>query len=543
MKWTNVILINKERLMFKKSVFILIVVSMLISTCWSEIIISNVVGGSEEIVNFKKLDEGESLSLFLSSNGEKIAARNMPEGSSLTPQENSSWLFEWTPNGSQSGHYSVGFYTPNNSDLNYKNVRIVVSNTQFMIPAGEIFQYLFTATDPEGDDVEITVVGLPDGSSFTGDKYGPKLFQWNPDEDQLGLHSMILTATDFPSVGFSKIDTSIIRMTVTRLSYEDMPYDFNKDGKINGMDFSMFSSHWMKGTKTDLEKYLLCSFPMSEGEGSIIKDSSHPKNDGIITGATWGTDGLYFDGQSDYVKIDGSESFDITTKFTISVWIKLDDVIRDTEWQKIVIKPYETFSTPWELINLGLGKKSNSPRIILTDGVVGGKSIIVGDPNTILEPKQWYHLAATYDGVEISLHVNGSKVASSNASFSVGKNNEPIYVGGRESRNTFNGYISNLDIYNYNVSETTILSIYENNKNIMNNTSATIVYVIPTDTRYHKIDCAHLSGATEFRNITIDEAEKEGFQPCPDCKPLDSKYTSYDKLNLDGILNIFLNND
>ena len=214
----------------------------------ADITILDSQGGSEETVSFKKVDEGEYFAFSLSANGRDIKARNMPQGATLAKNPiDSSFLFQWEPTDVQSGHYSIGFYAGEPNDLTYKSVRIIVSNTKFMITAEKEFSYLFAATDPDNDDVILTMENLPQGATFVGNSVGPKLFTWTPSADQLGVHQMVLTATDNPPDGNAKQDVSTIEITVSLLSAEAMPYDFNRDGKVNGIDFGMFSRYWMKG--------------------------------------------------------------------------------------------------------------------------------------------------------------------------------------------------------------------------------------------------------------------------------------------------------
>lgn len=234
----------------KKLMVILVVILMSIQTSSfgsnPDIVITDVIGGSEELVNFKKVDELESISFKVTSTSDSIPnARNLPVGATYS----NDGVFSWTPSDTQSGMYALGFYLGDPNNLIYKNIRIVVANTYFRIPYDEEFQYLFMATDPDNDDVELTITYLPEGATFEGGKFTPKLFSWKPTEEQIGVHTMTLVATDNPSGGSPKQDVSVITLNVTRLKYESMPYDFNRDGKVNLLDYAMFSKHWMKGIK------------------------------------------------------------------------------------------------------------------------------------------------------------------------------------------------------------------------------------------------------------------------------------------------------
>ena len=543
-------LIYKDRKMFRNIIMFLILV--VTYPCLADIMISDSTGGSDELVNFKKIDEGESISFHLSANGDTVLARNLPQGATLTRDTVSTSLFQWTPNDTQSGHYTIGFYTDGYNNLTYKSIRVIVSNTQFMITAEQKFTYLFTATDPDDDDVSLRMLNLPVGARFEGKAVGPKLFTWTPTINQLGVHKMILVATDNPESGDPKQDVSNIEITVSLLEPEAMPYDFDRDGKISGKDFSMFSKYWLKGAKSDTSVTLspdpispesaIVNLKLDEGSGLIANDSSSSSNNGSISGATWSVDGLYFDGENDFVAIQNSDTLDnLDKEITVSLWIKLGSKVRNTYWQKLFIKPYETLTNPWELICIDLGKFSNNPRFLLSDGIPDGRSVNVSDPNVILDTDVWYNLVGVYNGSNAILYVNGDVVSIKPVDFTIGKNSLPFFVGSRNGVYVFNGYISNVLVYDKALSNLDIRQEYIKNKDTMSMLGNTTVYVSEKDSTYHKIDCQKLSGATTPSSCSMNEALERGLQSCDRCKPEDSQYTSYNKLSLNQILSLFLN--
>lgn len=273
-----------------KILLALITILVFSSISYSAISISDVEGGSQEIVDFKKVDEGESLSItIVSDSNSPIYARNLPEGSVFDGT-----LFQWTPTDVQAGHYRITF----TSAAIFKTVGIIVSNTQFAIPVKTEFEYLFTATDPDGDNVELTTSNLPSGATFEGSQYDPKLFIWEPTMGQVGLHEIVLTATDSPTIGPPKQDISNIKITVHPLGYEDMPYDFNKDGLVDIVDFTMFSQHWLAHVP-EQEPVALKVWDNRDGSWSLLEscDSFVP-----FLGGT-GTSGWYKT-SSDQIEID-----------------------------------------------------------------------------------------------------------------------------------------------------------------------------------------------------------------------------------------------
>jgi hypothetical protein len=220
-------------------IFVLIITAISYS---QEIIILDKIGGSEETVTVKKVDEGEAISFKVSSQTGVIPkSQNLPLGSTYSTANG---IFSWMPSESQSGMYALGFYLgdPTLPNFVYKNLRIVVADTIFRIPINVKFEHLFMATDPDNEAVSITATNLPSGSTFVGSQYSPKLFTWKPTVSQVGTYIITITASDNGSP--PQYDTKRITITVVKLSYDDMQYDFNKDGVIDIQDYAMFAAHW-----------------------------------------------------------------------------------------------------------------------------------------------------------------------------------------------------------------------------------------------------------------------------------------------------------
>jgi hypothetical protein len=208
-----------------------------------DITIIDIVGGSEEIVEFKKVDEGELITFQVTaSDGSNCSISNLPKGATYQ-----SSVFSWVPDAYQAGMYPISFHTTDaNNAISYKNIRIVVADRIFNILANQPFEYLFMAMDPDEDQVEITITGLPTGATFTGEQYAPKLFQWTPTLAQIGTYNMTLTATDNPPEGPPLTDVSNLVITVaTEVNAPaENPYDFNKDYYIDELDLSIFAPFW-----------------------------------------------------------------------------------------------------------------------------------------------------------------------------------------------------------------------------------------------------------------------------------------------------------
>lgn len=423
------------------------------------VVVANVYGNVIDIIDFDRVSGGgevigNSVSFKYAYEGETIILKiRPPEGVVVDKCYNMPWnatfadnTFSWTPDHQQSGSYSIAFSGNNPSSLitdpnsiPYGSILIIVYNSMFAIPINKQFQYMFSSVDPDEDLVELTVENLPEGATFEGGKYTPKLFTWTPSVSQAGVHEMVIKATDYNSSSYPLPVSQKISFMVSNEPNKVLG-DLNSDGLVNLVDFGLFTSNWLEGV-FNLNDYLLYA---SEMEG-----------------------GRYFDGVDDYIEIPDSNSFDITNNLSICIWVKLGEERRNTYFQKVVIKPYVSVSDPWELFTIDLGNRSNTPRFIITDGNVSGLSAVAAKSSIIFNVNEWHHISGVYDGKKAYLYVDGNLESSVERSLQIGKNSMPIYIGAREKVNLFNGTLQKMKIYNYPLTGDDIKNIYNKEKSVV----------------------------------------------------------------------------
>ena len=203
-------------------------------------------------------------------------------------------------------------------------------------------------------------------------------------------------------------------------------------------------------------------YKFDEGYGNSAQDSSGIGNTGALVGAAWTTeDGLSFNGTDDYVEVPDSDSLDIQNKITLSLWVKLNAY--DTDWPKLITKPYQSADDPWELYTLDLGHYGSTPRLIITDGISGGDGAVAADSGYTISLNEWHHIAGTYDGSLMSVYVDGNLIATQAADFQIGTNDMPLSIGGRLGVNSFNGFIDEVQIYNRSLTGQEVIELYKQN--------------------------------------------------------------------------------
>jgi hypothetical protein len=164
---------------------------------------------------------------------------------------------------------------------------------------------------------------------------------------------------------------------------------------------------------------LIGYWPMDEGAGDTVEDISTNSNNGTIQGDPQWTDGkfgsaLAFDGVDDYVlcaERDGTEPGTypeelMPDNFSVSSWTKLDNF---AYFSAFVGNGMDTSADEcgFFLYNYGwVGDNTQDFGLaIRTETAMH----YVETPN-IYETGTWYHLAATYDGADVGVYVDGEPV-------------------------------------------------------------------------------------------------------------------------------------
>jgi len=220
----------------------------------------NMQGGYEHTSTIREIDEGETLSFEVLTipTDATVYLDNKPIGATFSQN-----CFEWTPAKGQAGNYMMYFtiYPEDPNRPSYtKLVPVSVSKTNIKIIAGNPFFHMISANG--GGDIEITIDELPGGAVLESNQYGPKLLTWTPSDDQVGLHTLVCRATSYFE-GDKFEDVRFLKLTVTRLDYEDFKYDFNDDGVVDQIDFAMFAEHWLSGAHAVPESSIYFAYFMN----------------------------------------------------------------------------------------------------------------------------------------------------------------------------------------------------------------------------------------------------------------------------------------
>ena len=198
----------------------------------------------------------------------------------------------------------------------------------------------------------------------------------------------------------------------------------------------------------------MAAFAFNESSGETVIDSSGFANTGTITGATRiaaGKNGgaLNFDGSGDLVRVNSSNSLNLSSGMTLEAWVR--PTAAQTGWRAIVHRESVAY-----FLHASHDGGDLRPA---AGGSFGGKDAVAVLASSALTLNTWTHLASTYDGTTLRLYVNGTLAGSRAVNGSIETSSDPLYIGGnRQWREDFQGQIDDVRIYNRALSAAEILA-------------------------------------------------------------------------------------
>ena len=192
--------------------------------------------------------------------------------------------------------------------------------------------------------------------------------------------------------------------------------EFDVESGPNGLvAYYTFEGHTLDETGTHHGEFVGASAKYAEGT----------LGQGLVSASSGG-----------FIEVPDHSDLDLKEGVTLVAWIRLAAF---SSGSKIVAKPLEPLTNPWELYALDLGADGATPRFMASTGERGSWRGVESDRRIVLD--QWHHLAGTYDGEEMKLYLDGELVGSLSAEFVIGVNDQPLRIGGIE------GIIDELVVY------------------------------------------------------------------------------------------------
>ena len=206
-----------------------------------------------------------------------------------------------------------------------------------------------------------------------------------------------------------------------------------------------------------LEPVVKLQFEEDEGSGSTAFDTAPllGDNDGLLSDpGMWNNNDpdrgrvIVLDGAVDRVAVDPAPlMMDTWSQFTVAAWVRndigagagTDDII---SWWN-----YTTGSNSWLLTH----HSNNEYFFQIGDTFISGGAVSTA----------WTYVAATYDGSDTRLYVNGSEVASAAYNAGIPSSTGSVMIGTQDDlSNFFDGAIDDVEIFNEALSPQEIMTRY-----------------------------------------------------------------------------------
>jgi glucose/arabinose dehydrogenase/PKD repeat protein len=188
---------------------------------------------------------------------------------------------------------------------------------------------------------------------------------------------------------------------------------------------------------------LVAAWSFDAGAGPTAADATGKGHTGTISGATWSATGknggaLSFDGVNDWVTVADASDLDLTNGMTLSAWV--NPTASGSDWRTILLKENPGFMAYALYSNTDTGRPSGHV-------VIGGSDLDTRGTAAVAN-NVWTYLAATYDGANLRLYVNGTLVSTRAVTGSMSASTGPLRIGGNATWGEwFGGLIDNVRIY------------------------------------------------------------------------------------------------
>ncbi len=207
-----------------------------------------------------------------------------------------------------------------------------------------------------------------------------------------------------------------------------------------------------KAADPDLAAY----WNFDEGSGTTAFDSSGNGNDGVFNGDPQWVAGKYggaleFNGD-DYLNCGNGDSLQIQDEITIAFWFQVDSF--QITWEAFMTKGDDSYRS-------GRGGGTGNATHLGISGTSVGDGNGFFNGTVIVTDGQWHHYAATYDGVEARIYIDGVLDVTSPGTGQINISTYDFWIG-CNSQNTdrlLTGLLDDVCIYSRALTDTEILVV------------------------------------------------------------------------------------
>ncbi|HEY7705952.1 MAG TPA: LamG-like jellyroll fold domain-containing protein [Gaiellaceae bacterium] len=385
---------------------------------------------------------------------------SVPQGLLQTGATETSVSLSWTPSTDDTGVTAYGLYrngTPAGSSP-------VASATMSGLACGTQYTVGVDAADAAGNrSAQASITA----STSPCDTVAPTVSVTSPSAGASVAGITQLAADAFDNTGVAGVT---FRVDGTLVGTEDTstPYalDWNTSTYPNGPHTITATARDVSGNSTQSSPVsvtvantgptfppsLVAAYPFAETSGTTTADVTGNGNTGTLSGPTRTAAGrhgaaLTFDGTNDWVTVADAPELDLTTGLTLETWVR---PTQGGGWRTLLLK--ENGST----LAYGLYSSASggTPMAIV---YTGGSQQKLSGPSA-LPVNTWTHLAATYDGTQLRLYVNGVQRAIKAVTGSIPNASGVLRMGGNNVWRSewFRGDLDEVRVYNRALSQAEI---------------------------------------------------------------------------------------
>ena len=222
------------------------------------------------------------------------------------------------------------------------------------------------------------------------------------------------------------------------------------------ISFVLVLSLVLVGMANAADPDLAAHWKFDDGSGTTAVDSSGNGNDGVFVGEPKWVPGqlggaLEFDGD-DYVNCGNGPSLQIRDAITITFWFNVEAF--QVTWEAFMAKGDDSYRT-----SRG-GGDGNGTHMGISGTNAGGGNGWFNAP-TIIIGGDWHHMAATYDGAEAKIYIDGVLDVTSPATGQINESTYDFWIGNnsQQTGRGLNGMLDDVRIYSRALMDVEILGV------------------------------------------------------------------------------------
>ncbi len=201
-------------------------------------------------------------------------------------------------------------------------------------------------------------------------------------------------------------------------------------------------------------------WPLDEATGTTAYDFAGGSHGSLVDGVQWDTDGgqhngaARFDGVDDRILLGPCDLTNGGNGITLAMWVKPDFVTAMD--RTIIAKASGTQHSDaiWSVTFVN----ATALRFRLRTG--GTVAELLTSPSSIFSGV-WYHVVATYDGMEMRIHINGALMGTMARSGSIGSHTGVTTSLGaiHNGAQSFSGWLDDVRIYDHGLNDAEIIQL------------------------------------------------------------------------------------